>query len=255
MTQSRRCRQWTRVASPPLREQSPSCPGRHHAPGQHRASPARRRFRIGHGGANDAPITRQAPDGRGGTKHCQTTRTAAANGYPEHSFNRAVVQQVRATLEQLGAHTELSRRDSSVGPCVDQRAAAANAMTGRDRQHPRRRRSAGRPGLSRQLLESAPQRGAERPCNAVGGRHAQLADGRWPAGLVLHLGRAGSTAARPCRSQNLAQYPGGSGGSSYNMRNGDDAKVDGKRGRSGHVRHGDSCQGIVGYLNGRSSAG
>jgi N-acetylmuramoyl-L-alanine amidase len=83
----------------------------------------------GHNGANDASINRQVPDGRDRTKECQTTGTSTADGYPEHSFNWDVAMRVRAALEQKGVHVQLSRADdTSVGPCVDARAAAANAM-------------------------------------------------------------------------------------------------------------------------------
>lgn len=83
----------------------------------------------GHNGANDASIGTQVPDGRGGTKDCQTTGTSTARGYPEHSFNWDVALRVRAALERMGVHTQMSRADDdSVGPCVDQRALAANAM-------------------------------------------------------------------------------------------------------------------------------
>lgn len=82
----------------------------------------------GHSGATDASITRQVPNGRGGTKPCQTSGTAADDGYPEHSLNWDVTNRIRAALSQLGVHTELSRTDdTSVGPCIDARAAAANA--------------------------------------------------------------------------------------------------------------------------------
>lgn len=82
----------------------------------------------GHSGANDASIARQVPNGRGGTKPCQTSGTAADDGYPEHSLNWDVTNRIRAELERLGVHTELSRADdTSVGPCIDARAAAANA--------------------------------------------------------------------------------------------------------------------------------
>lgn len=85
---------------------------------------------AGHNGANDGSLTRQVPTGRGGTKDCQTTGTATDDGYPEHTFNWDVVQRVQAGLEQLGVHTVLTRTDdASVGPCVDQRAATANAAT------------------------------------------------------------------------------------------------------------------------------
>ncbi len=83
----------------------------------------------GHSGANDSSITRQVTNGRGGTKDCQTTGTSTGDGYPEHEFNWDVVQRIRNALSEIGVRTELSREnDSSVGPCVDQRAAMANAM-------------------------------------------------------------------------------------------------------------------------------
>jgi N-acetylmuramoyl-L-alanine amidase len=83
----------------------------------------------GHSGANDASIDNQVPNGRGSTKECQTTGAATNDGYPEHSFNWDVATRVRAALEQMGVTVEMSRPDdASVGPCVDQRAAAANRM-------------------------------------------------------------------------------------------------------------------------------
>lgn len=83
----------------------------------------------GHSGANDASMSSQVPNGRGGTKDCQTTGTATNDGYPEHSFNWDVATRVRAALEQMGVHIQMSRADDiSVGPCVDQRAEAANRM-------------------------------------------------------------------------------------------------------------------------------
>lgn len=84
---------------------------------------------AGHNSVNDASIAQQVPNGRGGTKECQTSGAATADGYPEHAFNWAVVGLIQGALDQLGVHTQLSRaNDSSVGPCVDQRAAEANAM-------------------------------------------------------------------------------------------------------------------------------
>mgnify|MGYP003607680141 CR=1 FL=1 len=83
----------------------------------------------GHNGANDASITRQVVNGRGGTKECQTTGTTTDGGYPEHSFNWDTVLRIRAQLSQLGVRTALSRgNDDALGPCVDQRAAMANAL-------------------------------------------------------------------------------------------------------------------------------
>ena len=83
----------------------------------------------GHNGVNDSTITRQVPNGRGGTKDCITTGTATNDGYPEHAFNWDVVVHIRDALNGMGVHTALSRdNDNSVGPCIDQRAAMANAM-------------------------------------------------------------------------------------------------------------------------------
>jgi N-acetylmuramoyl-L-alanine amidase len=83
----------------------------------------------GHNGANDASISRQVPTGRGGTKDCQTTGTTTDSGFPEHTFNWEVVLLIREALTQLGVRTAMSRGDDdALGPCVDQRAAMANAL-------------------------------------------------------------------------------------------------------------------------------
>jgi N-acetylmuramoyl-L-alanine amidase len=83
----------------------------------------------GHNGANDASLTKQVPTGRGGTKDCQTSGTSANSGYPEHTFNWETVLRIRAELTQLGVRTAMSRgNDDAVAPCVDERAAMANAL-------------------------------------------------------------------------------------------------------------------------------
>lgn len=83
----------------------------------------------GHNGANDASLTRQVPTGRGGTKDCQTSGTAANDGFPEHTFTWDTVLLIRQELTQLGVRTAMSRgNDDAVGPCVDERAAMANAL-------------------------------------------------------------------------------------------------------------------------------
>ncbi|HZQ31318.1 MAG TPA: Rv3717 family N-acetylmuramoyl-L-alanine amidase [Mycobacterium sp.] len=83
----------------------------------------------GHNGANDASISRQVPNGRGGTKDCQATGTSTPDGYPEHTFTWDVVLRIRALLNQLGVRTAMSRgNDNALGPCVDERAAMANAL-------------------------------------------------------------------------------------------------------------------------------
>lgn len=83
----------------------------------------------GHNGVNDPSIRLQVPNGRAGTKACMTTGAATNSGYPEHAFTWEVVRLIANALDQIGARTQLSRDDdNSVGPCVDQRAALANAM-------------------------------------------------------------------------------------------------------------------------------
>lgn len=83
----------------------------------------------GHNGANDSSIGRQVPTGRGGTKDCQASGTATNDGYPEHTFAWDTTLRIRAALNALGARTAMSRGDdTTVGPCVDQRAAMANAL-------------------------------------------------------------------------------------------------------------------------------
>jgi N-acetylmuramoyl-L-alanine amidase len=83
----------------------------------------------GHNGANDASMTRPVPTGRGDTKDCQATGTNTNDGYPEHTFAWDTVLRIRAALNQLGVRTAMSRgNDDAVGPCVDQRAAMANAL-------------------------------------------------------------------------------------------------------------------------------
>ncbi|BBZ43495.1 Rv3717 family N-acetylmuramoyl-L-alanine amidase [Mycobacterium parmense] len=83
----------------------------------------------GHNGVSDASINQPVTNGRGGTKPCNTSGTSTDDGYSEHAFNWAVVALVNDALSQEGVRTQLSRdNDSSVGPCVDQRAEQANAM-------------------------------------------------------------------------------------------------------------------------------
>ncbi len=83
----------------------------------------------GHNGANDASINRQVVNGRGGTKECQTTGTTTDAGYPEHTFNWNMVLRIRSELTRVGVRTAMSRgNDNALGPCVDQRAAMANAL-------------------------------------------------------------------------------------------------------------------------------
>ena len=82
----------------------------------------------GHNGVADSSISRQVPNGRGGTKACNTSGTSTNDGYPEHRFTWDVTQHIRDALEQQGVRTTMTRAsDNGVGPCVDQRADLANA--------------------------------------------------------------------------------------------------------------------------------
>jgi N-acetylmuramoyl-L-alanine amidase len=83
----------------------------------------------GHNGSNDASISRQVPTGRGGTKDCQASGTSADDGYPEHTFAWDTTLRIRQALTALGVRTAMSRGDDTgLGPCVDERAAMANAI-------------------------------------------------------------------------------------------------------------------------------
>ncbi|MCV6967724.1 N-acetylmuramoyl-L-alanine amidase [Mycobacterium intermedium] len=84
---------------------------------------------AGHSGVFDSSLNRPVPNGRNGEKPCNTSGTATNDGYPEHAFTFAVVQLVAGALQQAGVQVQQSRYDDgSVGPCIDERAAVANAM-------------------------------------------------------------------------------------------------------------------------------
>ena len=83
----------------------------------------------GHNGSNDGSISRQVPNGRGGTKDCQASGTSTDDGYPEHTFTWDTTLRIRQALTALGVRTAMSRGDDTgLGPCVDERAAMANAI-------------------------------------------------------------------------------------------------------------------------------
>jgi N-acetylmuramoyl-L-alanine amidase len=83
----------------------------------------------GHNGANGShpdEINRPVDIGNG-TKACDTTGTAAPDGYTESAFNFDVATRAAALLRGLGATVILTRPDDAgVGPCIDERAAIAN---------------------------------------------------------------------------------------------------------------------------------
>jgi N-acetylmuramoyl-L-alanine amidase len=208
----------------------------------------------GHNGANDSSITRQVSNGRGGTKDCQTPGTATNDGYPEHSFNWLVALQIRDALNQMGVHTELSRdNDNALGPCVDQRAAAANAM------HPDAivsiHADGGPPaGRGFHVNYSSP------PLNdAQAGPAMQLAttmqDSLVAAGVPpsTYVGSGGLYGRADLAGLNLAQYPAilvelG------NMKNGDDSRL--MESADGRAQYAAAVtQGIVSYLGGKARAG
>ncbi len=84
----------------------------------------------GHNGSNDGSISRQVPTGRGGTKDCQAGGTSTEDGYAEHTFAWDTTLRIRQALTAMGVRTAMSRGDDTgLGPCVDQRAALANAIT------------------------------------------------------------------------------------------------------------------------------
>jgi N-acetylmuramoyl-L-alanine amidase len=79
----------------------------------------------GHNGGNPthlAAVNRQVPDGRGGTKPCNSTGTETNAGYPEHVFTYDVALRTQRALEAAGVRVVLTRTDDTgVGPCVDVR--------------------------------------------------------------------------------------------------------------------------------------
>lgn len=206
----------------------------------------------GHNGAYDSSITRQVPNGRGGTKQCNTTGAATSDGYPEHALNWDVALRIRDTLNQMGVRTQLSRDDdNSVGPCVDQRAALGNAM------HPDAIVSIhadGGPATGRGFhvnYSNPPLNGAQAG-PAVQLAHAMrdslLASGLQPS---TYIGSDGLYGRADLAGLNLATYPAvlvelG------NMKNGDDAAQ--MQSPDGRARYAAAVtEGIVAYFGGKSS--
>jgi N-acetylmuramoyl-L-alanine amidase len=83
----------------------------------------------GHNGGNFTharQIGRLVPDGNG-EKECDTTGTAAPDGYREADFNWSVAERLRALLQAAGARVVMTRSSNTgVGPCVNERAAIGN---------------------------------------------------------------------------------------------------------------------------------
>ncbi len=83
----------------------------------------------GHNGGNfthPVQIGRLVNDGNG-EKECDTTGTAAPDGYRETDFNWSVATRLRALLLAAGARVVMTRQSNTgVGPCITQRAAIGN---------------------------------------------------------------------------------------------------------------------------------
>jgi N-acetylmuramoyl-L-alanine amidase len=80
------------------------------------------------GSAAGNDMNKPVPDGRGGTKPCQTSGATSPDGIAEHTVNWDITQLVKAGLESQGAKVVLSRQDDTGwGGCIDERANAANA--------------------------------------------------------------------------------------------------------------------------------
>ena len=119
------------------------------------------------------------PTGRGGTKNCQESGTSTNDGYPEHSFTWDTTLRIRQELTALGVRTAMSRgNDTGLGPCVDERAAMANALKPNAvvSIHADGGPPTGR-GFHVLLLVAAAQPGAGRAVGAVRAGHAGPAAG------------------------------------------------------------------------------
>jgi N-acetylmuramoyl-L-alanine amidase len=83
----------------------------------------------GHNGGNfthPQEIGRLVKDGNG-EKECDTTGTAAPDGYRETDFNWSVALRLRALLLAGGARVVMTRdSNTGVGPCITERAAIGN---------------------------------------------------------------------------------------------------------------------------------
>jgi N-acetylmuramoyl-L-alanine amidase len=203
----------------------------------------------GHNGQYDSSMTRQVPNGRGGTKQCNTSGAATNDGYPEHALNWDVALRIRDALNQAGVHTAMSRdNDNSFGPCVDQRAALANAM--RPEAIVSIHADGGPPsGRGFHVNYSSPPLNEAQAGPAL--RLAQtMRDSLVAAGLQpsTYIGSNGLYGRADLAGLNLAEYPAilvelG------NMRNSDDAaQMESPDGRAKYAAA--VTQGIVAYLGG-----
>ncbi|WP_245721839.1 N-acetylmuramoyl-L-alanine amidase [Nocardia crassostreae] len=83
----------------------------------------------GGGAAQPDVINAHVPDGRGGTKPCNTTGTNANSGYTEHEFDWDVALRVRDALTLRGIRVIMTRdSDTGAGPCVNERGSLGNTV-------------------------------------------------------------------------------------------------------------------------------
>ncbi|HJT91920.1 MAG TPA: Rv3717 family N-acetylmuramoyl-L-alanine amidase [Mycobacterium sp.] len=162
----------------------------------------------GHNGSNDGSISRQVPTGRGGTKDCQASGTSTEDGYAEHTFAWDTTLRIRQALTALGVRTAMSRGDDTgLGPCVDERAAMANAL--RPNAIVSIHADGGPPtGRGFHVLYSAPPLNDAQAGPSV--RFAQIMrDQLASSGFVpsTYIGSGGLNPRSDIAGLNLAQYP------------------------------------------------
>jgi N-acetylmuramoyl-L-alanine amidase len=207
----------------------------------------------GHSGAGDpAALSRQVPNGRGGTKNCQTSGTATDSGYPEHSFAWDTTLRIRQALNSAGVRTAMSRGDDNgPAPCVDARAAMANAL------HPSAIVSIhadGGPAAGRgfHVNYSAPPLNPAQEGPAV--RFAHVMRGQLQAAGIppaTYIGSDGLKGRADLAGLNLAEYPSilvelG------NMKNPADAAL--MESPAGRQRYADAvARGVAGFLSSQAS--
>lgn len=72
-------------------------------------------------------LTKKVPDGRGGSKSCNTSGTATNSGYPEHTANWKIALILQAELQEKGATVHLTKKDDHADKvCVDRRGQIPN---------------------------------------------------------------------------------------------------------------------------------
>ena len=82
---------------------------------------------IDPGHSNGQHLTNKVPDGRGGSKICNTSGTATNSGYPEHTANWEVALILQAELQEKGATVHLTKKDDHADKvCVDRRGQIPN---------------------------------------------------------------------------------------------------------------------------------